>query len=86
MAKLPYTFTICPDGPEPEPKNWTATTPQLLSMLRDGPRDLTINQAEHIWPAGGKGATTINNHKSKQVRTHTPEDVKKILNKWEKNK
>ena len=85
MAKLPYTFTICPDGPDPEPKNWTATTPQLLSMLRDGPRDLTINQAEHIWPAGGKGATTINNHKSKQVRTHTPEDVKKILNKWEKN-
>ena len=85
MAKLPYTFTICPDGPEPEPKKWTATTPQLLFMLRDGPRDLTINQAEHIWPAVGKGATTINNHKAKQARTHTPEDVKKILSNWEKN-
>ena len=63
MSELPYKFTICPDGPEP--KKWTATTPQLLFMLRDGPRDLTINQAEHIWPAGGKGATTINNHKTK---------------------
>ncbi len=64
MAKLPYTFTICPE--EPAPKNWTATTPQLLSMLRDGPRDLTINQAEHIWPAACKGATTINNHEEKK--------------------
>lgn len=71
MAKLPYTFTICPDGPEPEPKNWTATTPQLLSMLRDGPRDLTINQAEHIWPASGKGATTINNHNAKLKEKNT---------------
>ena len=67
MAKLPYTFTICPDGAEPEPKLWTATTPHLLSKLRDGPRDLTINQAEYIWPAGGKGATKINNHKEKKA-------------------
>jgi hypothetical protein len=65
MAKLPYTFTVCPDGAEPEPKKWTATTPRLLSMLRDGPRDLTINQAEHIWPAACKGVTTINNHEDK---------------------
>jgi len=65
MAKLPYTFTICPDGPEPEPPNWTATTPHLLSKLRDGPRDLTINQAEYIWPAACKGVTTINNHEDK---------------------
>jgi hypothetical protein len=40
-------------------------------MLRDGPRDLTINQAEHIWPAGGKGATTINNHKTKLKEKNT---------------
>ena len=66
MSELPYKFTICPDGPEPEPKNWTAVTPQLLFMLRDGPRDLTINQAEHIWPAGVNGVTTINNHKEKK--------------------
>lgn len=66
MAELPYKFTICPDGPEPEPKKWTATTPQLLFMLRDGPRDLTINQAERIWPAAVKGVTTINNHKEKK--------------------
>ena len=65
MAKLPYTFTVCPDGAEP--KNWTAVTPQLLFMLRNGPRDLTINQAEYIWPAGGKGVTTINNHKEKKA-------------------
>ena len=65
MAKLPYTFTVCPDGAEP--KIWTAVTPQLLFMLRDGPRDLTINQAEYIWPAGGKGATTINNHEDKNT-------------------
>jgi len=64
MAKLPYTFTICPE--EPAPKNWTATTPQLLSMLRDGPRDLTINQAEYIWPAACKGVTVINNHEEKK--------------------
>lgn len=63
MAKLPYTFTICPE--EPAPKNWTATTPKLLFMLRDGPRDLTINQAEHIWPAACKGVTVINNHEDK---------------------
>ena len=66
MAKLPYTFTVCPDGPEPEPKNWTATTPELLSMLRDGPRNLTINQAEYIWPASRRGITNINNHKDKK--------------------
>jgi hypothetical protein len=66
VAKLPYIFTVCPDGPEPEPKNWTATTPELLSMLRDGPRDLTINQAEYIWPASRRGITNINNHKDKK--------------------
>jgi hypothetical protein len=66
MAKLPYTFIVCPDGPDPEPPNWTATTPQLLSKLRDGPRDLTINQAQYIWPASCKGVTTINSHKNKR--------------------
>jgi hypothetical protein len=68
MAKLPYTFTVCPDGAEPEPKNWTATTPHLLSKLRDGPRDLTINQAQYIWPAACKGVTTINNHVGKEKK------------------
>ena len=67
MAKLPYTFTICPDGPEPEPKNWTAVTPELLFMMRDGPRDLTIDQGQRIWPAAAKGATRINTHEEKNT-------------------
>jgi hypothetical protein len=53
MAKLPYTFTVCPDGAEPEPKKWTATTPQLLSMLRDDILRQAIAEAEKQQPVVG---------------------------------
>ena len=42
MAKLPYTFTICPDGPEP--KKFTASCPEMGQLLKDSPNgDLTID-------------------------------------------
>jgi len=62
MAQLPYTITSCPD--EPNPKQFTAMTPQLINALRFG-HDMTINQNQHIWPAGSQGATQINTHKEK---------------------
>lgn len=62
MAKLLYTITICPD--EPNPKQFTAMTPQLINALRFG-YDMTINQKQYIWPAGSQGATQINTHKEK---------------------
>ena len=63
MAKLPYTFTICPDD-EP-PKLFTALTPRLLFAMRNGVIDMTIDQKQLIWPTSRKGVTTINNHKDK---------------------
>ena len=65
MAKLPYTITICPD--EPNPKQFTAMTPQLVNALRFG-YDMTINQNQYIWPAGSQGATQINTHKEKDAK------------------
>ena len=62
MAKLPYTITICPD--EPNPKQFTAMTPQLINALRYG-YDMTIDQNQQIWPASKSGITQINNHKDK---------------------
>lgn len=62
MAKLPYTITICPD--EPNPKQFTAMTPQLVNAMRFG-YDLTIDQRQHMWPAAKEGATEINNHNNK---------------------
>ena len=63
MAKLPYTFTICPD--EEPPKLFTALTPRLLFAMRNGVVDMTIDQKQLIWPASRIGVTTINNHKDK---------------------
>jgi hypothetical protein len=48
MAKLPYTITICPD--EPNPKQFTAMTPQLVNALRYG-YDMTIDQRAYVYPA-----------------------------------
>ena len=43
MAKLPYTYTICPPGPEPE--RFTAGCREMGQLLRDSPdKNLTINQ------------------------------------------
>ena len=47
MAKLPYTFTICP--PNEAPKQITASSPMLGSMLR-WTNDLTIDQRAYVYP------------------------------------
>lgn len=42
MAKLPYTITICPDGPEPA--KFTASCREMGELLKNSPDgDLTIN-------------------------------------------
>jgi hypothetical protein len=63
MAKLPYTFTICPD--EPAPKQYTAMSAALINALRFT-NDLTIDQKQYIWPASKGGSTRINNHEDKE--------------------
>ena len=47
MAKLPYTFTICP--PNEAPKQFTAMAPQLINALRHT-NDLTIDQRAYVYP------------------------------------
>jgi len=48
MAKLPYTYTICPDQ-EP-PKNFTASCKDMGELLRHSPNgDLTINNRMPWW-------------------------------------
>lgn len=59
MAKLPYTFTICPD--QEAPKNFTASCAQMGRLLKDSPDgDLTINQRRFAmwdsWTGGGLDA------------------------------
>jgi hypothetical protein len=52
MAQLPYTFTICPDGPEPT--RYTASCPEMVVALMGGD-DLTIDQRKAIlFPQPGK--------------------------------
>ena len=63
MAKLPYTFTICPD--EPDPKQFTALTPRLLHAMRHGGMDFTIDQRAFLWPASKAAKTAINPKKEK---------------------
>lgn len=48
MAKLPYTFTICPDGPEP--KQPTASCVEMGELLKNSINgDLTINNRGVRW-------------------------------------
>lgn len=59
MAKLPYTFTICPD--QEAPKNFTASCAAMGRLLQDSPDgDLTINQKRlgmwDSWTGGGLDA------------------------------
>ena len=47
MAKLPYTFTICPD--QEAPKNFTASCAEMGRLLKGCPDgDLTINQKRTV--------------------------------------
>jgi hypothetical protein len=59
MAKLPYTFTICPD--QEAPKNFTASCSEMGVLLKSSPNgDLTINQKRlgmwDSWTGGGVDA------------------------------
>ena len=59
MAKLPYTYTICPD--QEAPKNFTASCREMGELLRHSPDgDLTINQKRigmwESWLGGGVDA------------------------------
>ena len=59
MAKLPYTFTICPD--QEAPKTFTASCAAMGRLLQDSPDgDLTINQKRFgmwdSWTGGGVDA------------------------------
>lgn len=59
MAKLPYTFTICPD--QEAPKNFTASCAEMGRLLMRSPDgDLTINQRRSAmwdsWTGGGVDA------------------------------
>jgi hypothetical protein len=59
MAKLPYTFTICPD--QEAPKNFTASCAEMGVLLKGSPDgDLTINQKRlavwDSWTGGGVDA------------------------------
>lgn len=48
MSALPYTYTICPPGPEP--KRFTASCRQAGEALRYNPEgDLTINNRAVAW-------------------------------------
>jgi hypothetical protein len=59
MAKLPYTFTICPD--QEAPKKFTVSCVEMGRLLQASPDgDLTINQkrlgAWDAWTGGGVDA------------------------------
>jgi len=51
MAKLPYTYTVCPD--QKAPKQFTASCKEMGELLRHSPDgDLTINQKRTVaWDA-----------------------------------
>ena len=51
MAKLPYTYTICPD--QEAPKQFTASCAEMGKLLKNSINgDLTINQTKRAtWDA-----------------------------------
>jgi len=59
MAKLPYTYTICPD--QETPTQFTASCKDMGKLLRHSPNDdLTINQKRtatwDMWSGNHMGA------------------------------
>ena len=58
MAKLPYTYTICPPGPEPI--RFTASCREmgkLLAESSDG--NLTKNETREMWGRSNRAPRTI---------------------------
>ena len=46
--KLPYTYTICPPGPEPV--RYTAGCVEMGVLLKNSPNaDLTIDERRELW-------------------------------------
>ena len=75
MAKLPYTFTICPT--EPAPKLFTASSKELGLLLAHSPDgDLTIDDRRNgAWQAWEK----------RPMGANLEDELAKILkekNKW----
>jgi len=60
MAKLPYTYTICPD--QEEPKKFTASCAEMGRLLRNSINgDLTIDDRRNgLWESWeGKGVAAM---------------------------
>ena len=62
MAKLPYTFTICP--PNEAPKRFTAASAEMLLMVKQSVNgDLTIDNRRYglwqTWERGGIESVSI---------------------------
>lgn len=59
MAKLPYTYTICPPGPEPV--RFTASCKEMGLMLKGSPNgDLTIDERRELWWAQHRMPRAVN--------------------------
>ena len=73
MAKLPYTFTICPD--QEAPKNFTASCKDMGELLRHSPNgDLTINQKRTAtWDAWSGNHTGFIEEKLQEIRQKNKE-------------
>ena len=58
MAKLPYTYTICPPGPEPQ--RFTASCAEMGRLLKDSPKgDLTIDERRDLWSAYNRAPRSV---------------------------
>jgi hypothetical protein len=73
MAKLPYTYTICPD--QEAPKQFTASCKDMGELLRHSPNgDLTINQPRtatwDAWSGNHMGLIEETLHAMAQERKH----------------
>ena len=59
MAKLPYTYTICPPGPEPV--QFTASCAEMDLMLQGSPNgDLMIDPRRELWRAQHRRPRAVN--------------------------
>lgn len=58
MAKLPYTFTICPDNEAP--KRFTAASAEMLMLVKQSVNgDLTIDDRRNgLWQSWERGGIT----------------------------
>ena len=58
MAKLPYTYTICPPGPEPV--RYTASCKEMGVLLKNSPNaDLTIDERRELWSDYNRAPRTV---------------------------